>query len=150
MRIVEGKMCPVDRSQRAWLTGDLTNHNAESAILPDKQIRHKSINFGGLKLEKLCVLTSFRGWNKIHSDSDVHFVFYVNMKRRTVHVPLELRRYSDLSRRIKEPQNSIDCMNFLKFHTRRNLLCLVLYFVLRDNMLCSVRAAWLVGHSNSN
>ncbi len=32
----------IDRSQRAWLTGHLTNHNAESAILPDKQIRQDS------------------------------------------------------------------------------------------------------------
>ncbi len=32
----------IDRSQRAWLTGHLTNHNAESAILPEKQIRQDS------------------------------------------------------------------------------------------------------------
>ncbi len=33
---------PIDRSRRAWLTRDLTNNNAESAILPDKQIRQES------------------------------------------------------------------------------------------------------------
>ncbi len=31
-----------DPSQGVWLTGDLTNHNAESVILSDKQIRQKS------------------------------------------------------------------------------------------------------------
>ncbi len=31
-----------DPSQGAWLTGDLTNHNAKSAILSDKQIRQES------------------------------------------------------------------------------------------------------------
>ncbi len=35
------------------------------------------------------------------------------MKRRSVHV-FELRQYSDLSRHIKEPQNSIYCFNFFK------------------------------------
>ncbi len=48
-------------------------------------------------------------------------------------VPLELRHYGDLSRHIKEPQNYIYCLNFLKmtiwklrlFHTKSNLLCLV-------------------------
>ncbi len=29
-------------------------------------------------------------------------------------VPLELRKYSDLSRHIKEPQNGIYCLNFFK------------------------------------
>ncbi len=32
----------IDHSQRAWLTGNLTNNNAESIILPDKQIRQES------------------------------------------------------------------------------------------------------------
>ncbi len=49
-------------------------------------------------------------------------------------MPLELRRYSDLARYIKEPQNGIYCLNLEKwqhfkaetlFHTRSNLLCLV-------------------------
>ncbi len=29
-------------------------------------------------------------------------------------MPLELRQYNDLSRHIKEPQNAIYCLNFLK------------------------------------
>ncbi len=70
----------------------------------------------------------------------IYLMLYV-MKRRSVHVPLELRWYSDLSWHIKEPQNSIYCFNFLKknkkklkaenlFHTRSNLLSLVcLHFV---------------------
>ncbi len=36
-RIVRGRLT-IDRLQRSWLTGDLTNHNAESTILPNKQI----------------------------------------------------------------------------------------------------------------
>ncbi len=36
------KVFIIDCSQRAWLIGDLINHNAESAILPDKQIRQES------------------------------------------------------------------------------------------------------------
>ncbi len=31
-----------NHSQRAWLKGDLTNHNAKFTILPDKQIREES------------------------------------------------------------------------------------------------------------
>ncbi len=45
----------------------------------------------------------------------VYFALYlVNVKRWSVHVPLELRHYSDLSRHIKEPQNGFYCVNFLK------------------------------------
>ncbi len=89
-------------------------------------------------------------------------------------VPLELRQYSDLLQHIKEPQNCIHCWNtlFEKWHilkaespetlflTRRNRSCLsaccqfplcsAMYFVMRENMMCSVRATWLVKHSNSN
>uniref|UniRef100_A0A8C1HM29 endothelin-converting enzyme 1 n=1 Tax=Cyprinus carpio carpio TaxID=630221 RepID=A0A8C1HM29_CYPCA len=40
----------------------------------------------------------------------VHFILYVNMKRRAV----ELRQYSDLSGHIEEPQNGLYCLNFFK------------------------------------
>ncbi len=43
----------------------------------------------------------------------VNFMLYVNMKRRLVHV-FEPRQYSDLSRHIKEPQNSFYRLNFFK------------------------------------
>ncbi len=33
---------PIDPSLGVWLTGDLTNHNAKSAILSDKQSRQES------------------------------------------------------------------------------------------------------------
>ncbi len=33
----------IDPSQGAWLTGNLTNHNAESAILSNKQTRQEYI-----------------------------------------------------------------------------------------------------------
>ncbi len=32
------KYLSIDPSQGVWLTGDLTNHNVESAILSNKQI----------------------------------------------------------------------------------------------------------------
>ncbi len=32
----------IDPSQGVWLIGDLTNHNAESTILSDKQTRQES------------------------------------------------------------------------------------------------------------
>ncbi len=41
----------------------------------------------------------------------VYFLLYINMKRRLVHVLLELRRYRDLSQHIKEPHNGIYCLN---------------------------------------
>ncbi len=61
-------------------------------------------------------------------------------------VPLELRHYSDLSRHIKEPQNGIYCLNFLKKVTILKLrLCFipkVSYYVLSVGTfvseLCSV------------
>ncbi len=58
------------------MTGDLTNHNAESAILSDKQFRQESrLTSVDLNEEEMGVLTSFRGWNKI--PSDVHsFLFH--------------------------------------------------------------------------
>ncbi len=47
-------------------------------------------------------------------------------------MPLQLRLYSDLSQHIKEPQNCIYCLHFLKNlkiwkrrHASRNLLCIV-------------------------
>ncbi len=60
-------------------------------------------------------------------------------------------------------RQSVDVLldNYLKaktlFHTKRNLLCLVcqfslcsaMYFSLHENMMCSMSATWLVGHSNS-
>ncbi len=58
------------------------------------------------------------------------FVFILSelVKRRrwSVHVPLELRRYSDLSWHIKGPQNSIYRLNAeALYHTKSDLLCLV-------------------------
>ncbi len=57
------------------------------------------------------------------------------MKRRSVHVQLELRLHINLSRYIKEPQHFIYCLHFFKklknlnaetlFHTRSSLFCLV-------------------------
>ncbi len=71
---------PIDPSQRAWLTGDLTNHNAESAILSDKQIRQESIFTSvDLNLKTLCVLTFLRGWNKLCSD--VHSCSFCALKK---------------------------------------------------------------------
>ncbi len=44
----------MEDKSRNWLTGDLTNHNAESAILPNKQIRQESrltsVNFNLKKM----------------------------------------------------------------------------------------------------
>ncbi len=36
------KISLIDPSQGAWLTGDLSNHNTKSTILPDKQTRQES------------------------------------------------------------------------------------------------------------
>ncbi len=84
------------------------------------------------------------------------------MKRWLVHVLLELRCYSDLSRHIKEPQNDIYRLNFLKneniwklrpcfipevtcfvFSRRavRFLFAPQCIFLLREDTMCSVRAA---------
>ncbi len=75
------------------------------------------------------------------------------------------RQYSDLPQHIKEPHNLSYCLNFLKnynlkaetlFHTRSNLLCLVVSFLFASNfsllekMMCTVRVALFVGLSNSN
>ncbi len=101
----------------------------------------------------------------------VYFMLYlVKRKRWLVHMLLDLRCYSDLSW-LKEPQNGIYSLNLFKnykmwklrlcFHTKSNLLYLVcwhivsfllasMYFSLRENVMCSVRAPWLVGRSNSN
>ncbi len=38
---------------------------------------------------------------------------------------------------------------YLSAHSQFSL-CSAMYFSLRENMMCGVRAAWLVGHSNSN
>ncbi len=54
----------INPSQRAWLTGDLTNHQAESALLSDKH-RLTSVD---LTWKMLCVLMSFCGWNKMPPD----------------------------------------------------------------------------------
>ncbi len=61
-----------------------------------------------LNLKMLCFAV-----DKILCEVCVHFVLYINMKRRLVHV-FELRQYSDMSRHIKEPQNSIYCLNLHK------------------------------------
>ncbi len=103
VRVHLQKVFIIDGSQRAWLTGDLTNHNAESALLLDKHIRQESrltsVDFN----LKNCVLTSFPGWNKIRSD--VHSCLFCALskyERLSFHAPLVLRLYSDLSRHIKE------------------------------------------------
>ncbi len=100
-------------SQGIWLTGDLTNHNVEPAIFVWQESRLTSVD---LSL-KNGVFTSFCSWNKI--PSDVHSCLFhaitSNIKRWSVHVTLELRRYSDLSQHIKEPHNGIYCLNFFFF-----------------------------------
>ncbi len=55
-----------DCSQRAWLTGDLTNHNTESAILSDKQIRQEN-RLSSVDLKMVCI-DVFPRLNKIRSD----------------------------------------------------------------------------------
>ncbi len=108
------RLVTIDPSQGVWLTGDLTNHNTESAILSVKQTRQESkLTSGGLELEKWCVLMSFCSWNKIISD--VHsclFRVLSKYEKMIVHVSPELRHYTNLSRHITKPQNSICC--FLK------------------------------------
>ncbi len=95
----------------------------------------------------------------------------VKRKRWSVHMSVELRHYSNLSRHIKEPQNSIYCLNFLQNDKNWKLrLCFIpkvtcsvlsvgvlsVYSLLRDVFFTArehdvwLRAAWLVRHSNSN
>ncbi len=70
-------------------------------------LNHKS-DFGGLKFEKW--------WNKIRSEvySCLFRALSTYEKMIASRVLLELRCYSDLSQHIKEPQNSIYCLNFFK------------------------------------
>ncbi len=61
------------------------------SCLPALNQTEEQINFGGLKM--VCSTVEIKHFPMfIH----VHFVHYVNMKRRSVHV-FELRQYSDLS-----------------------------------------------------
>ncbi len=108
------KVFIIDCSQRAWLIGDLINHNAESAILPDKQIRQESrltsvdLNFKNCVYCRLSTVEIKYVLIFIH----VYFMLLSKYERWLVHVLLELRCYSDLSRHIKEPQNRIYGLNF--------------------------------------
>ncbi len=104
--------CSIDPSTGVWLAGDLTNYNAETTIFSDKQTRQESrlmsvdLNNGVY----WCLFTVETRYLLmiIH----VYFVLQlVKMKRWSVHVPLELRNYSNLSGHIKEPQNSICWLN---------------------------------------
>ncbi len=94
------------------------------------------------------------------------------MKRRSVHVPLELRCYSNLLWCIKEPQNGIYCLNLLKKKdtTWRRRLCFIpevscsvlsVGVLSVSSLLCNVffttwehdvwcKSSMLVEHSNSN
>ncbi len=130
-------LSPINPSLGIWLTGDLTNHNTESAILSDKQTRQeRRLILVDLSLKNSVYWCLSTVKNKIASDVRSCLFCAMTIKRKTwwVRMPLELRCYSDLSRHIKEPQNGIYCLNFLQneiiwklrlFHTESNLLCLV-------------------------
>ncbi len=107
------------------------------------------------------VFTSFCNWNQILMFTHVYIVLKV--KRWSVHMPLERRCYSDLSRHIKEPQNGIVRISLKKkrSHLKAKTLFIpkVTCFVYSVSMLLvfllacvfhCVRAAWHVGRSNSN
>ncbi len=69
---------------------------------------------------------SFHGWNNV--PSEVHSCLFcaitIKIKRWSIYVSLELRRYSDLmSHHIKEPQNCIYCLNFLNDKIRKLWFC---------------------------
>ncbi len=61
--------------------------------------------------------------------SEVHscLCHAITSKEEEVHVSLELRQNSDLSRHIKEPQNSIYCLNFFKKNTKFEVTGTVLF-----------------------
>ncbi len=90
-------------SVRAWLTKNLTDHkpNPPSCVTnkTDKRVTLESVN--------LILLTPFPGWNKISSNVHIYFVLLLVKRRWSVHVPLEVRCYTNLSRHIKEPQKCI-------------------------------------------
>ncbi len=53
-----------------WLTGDLSNPNAKSAIFVRQWNQTESrLTSVDLNLKKACIGVFFRGWNKIHSDA---------------------------------------------------------------------------------
>ncbi len=90
------------------LTGDLSNHNAESAILSNKQTRPCRWTWTW----KMVCIDIFL-WLK-QDTFWCSFMFSFKRKRWSVHVPLKIKHYSKLSPHIKEPQNAIYSLNFLK------------------------------------
>ncbi len=91
------------------LTGDLTNHTAKSAILSKKQTRPCRWT----RTWKMVCIDIFP-WLKQDTFwcSFMFILCYVKRKRWSVHVPLKMKHY--LSPHIKEPQNAIYYINFLK------------------------------------
>ncbi len=79
------------------------------------------MNFGGLKFEKMCVLTYFWGFNKIRYDVYSCLFCALSKYEKTIgsHVLLELRQYSNCHNTLKSMESET------VFHTRSNLLCLV-------------------------
>ncbi len=99
-------------SPGVWLTGDLTNHNPEFAILSDKQTRRES-RLTLVDWTWKTVLTSFCGWNKI--PSDVHScLFHAITSKEEEMIGSHAAWTEALLRSIKEPQNSIYCFYFLQ------------------------------------
>ncbi len=95
------------------------------------------------------------------------FILCCKEERLSFHVPLELRRYSDLSQHIKEPH--IKCYLLFQFLTKKKTkIESRLYFIpkvtcsvfsvrtfsmsclLRDLFFTAWRESAIVGHSNSN
>ncbi len=112
-------LCWIDLLQWSWLTGDLTNHNAESPIFVQKTNQTGGqINIGGLELEKYVrALMSFCDLNKI--PSDVHACLFCTLSKYEKIISSHAAWTEALqSRHIKEPQNGICCLNFFKKCTK--------------------------------